>query len=679
MRLQVFQRFGVCVFFLLTLVGCGSASSDDSLSVEESSLAIIGEVQGEVLSRQSGEGEFKQAEAGFALFEDGQVKTMEDGYAHIDFEDESKVRVGPNTLFTIMTVEGEEDNLRKGLFLSFGELWIGLNGGKMEIDTDLGTASVQGSYLKAEYNQITDKLSFSCFEGLCSYKKNKTELVIFIGETLMVNGADGSISKEFTSQENLLEWTNLFPQTFGILDQIPGSISNFVWKDINGNGLQDDEEPAISGVNVHLLSNFGEEINSTVTDDEGFYVFDSVMTGEYALKFEEPEGLLFTLMDQGADDHLDSDVDEVGHTEPFSLAPGEHIDNLDAGMVERYSDVICPLTGLPIENSHLTFVKGEDPLALRPLLLSISKVPDTVRPLATISFAPVVFETVQHDGDSRLQVLIYCGLPAVPEDQVGDGEEDILAFRSARTFYTEIADLFSAGLLHAGATSELHDKLRPYTCSIVVNNNAGDIGGAGIDITRLIELSKTCELKNGNPDMAVWKFGPPAPGGEPVESFLMHYHHVNQTRWIYEPEAGGYVRYQNGPSAPDEFTLSTDRLNGEPVVRQNVLILITEHTALNRRASLIEFKLTHHGGFGYLFRDGMRYKICWSAINRDYPVYDGRFRPFLIFDCNTKTTKEPINIAYGTMWVNIVDVTTGFGKEGDDWRAYTVLPKYQAP
>jgi hypothetical protein len=455
-----------------------------------------------------------------------------------------------------------------------------------------------------------------------------------------------------------------------------GSISDLVWKDANENGLQDDEEPGISGVEVHLLSSEGEKLDSVLTDDQGLYIFEEVVSGEYALKFKAPEGLLFTLKDQGDDDGVDSDANKEGYTEPFALAPDEHLYNLDAGLVDKYSDIICPLTGLPIEKDRLALIQGEDPLQLRPLLLSISQVPARIRPLAGLSYAPVVFETVQHDGDSRLQVLIYCGMPVVPPDQVGDGEEDIFAFRSARTFYTEIADLFSAGLVYSGATYELHDKLRPYTCSLVVNNAVGDIGGSGIDITRLIELAKRCKLKIGNPDMGVWTFGPPAPGGEPVESFLMHWHQVNQTRWVYDAEAGGYVRYQNSADYEDEFRLTTDRLNGEPIVRQNVVVLITEHKALNRLGSLIEFKLVHHGGFGYLFRDGMKYKICWSAINKDYPDYTGRFRPFLILDCDTK---EPINIAYGTMWVNVVDVTTGFGWKGDDWQAYTVLPTYKGP
>jgi hypothetical protein len=154
----------------------------------------------------------------------------------------------------------------------------------------------------------------------------------------------------------------------------------------------------------------------------------------------------------------------------------------------------------------------------------------------------------------------------------------------------------------------------------------------------------------------------------------MHYHRVNQTRWVYDAEAGGYVRYQNSADYRDEFRLSTDRLNGEPIVKQNILVLITEHTVRNEAGTIIDFKLTHNGGFGYLLRDRMKYKICWSAINKDYPVYDGRFHPFLILDC---ATKEPMTLAYGSMWVNVVDVTTGFGWVGDDWQAYMVLPTYQ--
>jgi hypothetical protein len=459
-------------------------------------------------------------------------------------------------------------------------------------------------------------------------------------------------------------------------EPLTGTISDLVWEDDNWNGLQDDGESGVPGVEVHLLSSDGEGIDSTITDETGLYSFKGVQAGDYTLKVDEPEDQFFTLMDQGKNDQLDSDVNEEGYIQTFSLASGDEKDDLDAGLVNKYSDIICPLTGLPIENERLALIKGKDPLQLRPLLLSISQVPASVRPLAGLSYAPVVFETIQHDGDSRLQVLIYCGMPVVPPDQVGDGEEDIFAFRSGRSFYTEIADLFSAGLLYAGATSEIQDELRPYTCQIVVNHTVGNIGGAGLDITRLAELAKDCKLKNGVPDMNVWTFGPPSPGGEPVESFLMHYNRVNQTRWVYDAEAGGYVRYQNSADYEDEFRLSTDRLNGEPIVRQNVLVLITEHTVRNEANTIIDFKLTHNGGFGYLFRDGLKYKICWSAINKDYPEYDGRFHPFLILDCYTK---GPINIAYGNMWVNVVDVTTSFEWVGDDWRAYTVLPTYQGP
>jgi hypothetical protein len=156
----------------------------------------------------------------------------------------------------------------------------------------------------------------------------------------------------------------------------------------------------------------------------------------------------------------------------------------------------------------------------------------------------------------------------------------------------------------------------------------------------------------------------------------MHYNYLNQTRWIYEPESGGYVRYQNTPSAPNVFTMSTDRLNGQTIVRQNVLVLITPHTVLNQAGSIIDYQLTNNGGFGYLLRDGVKYRICWSTIFGDYPTSSNRYRPFLVLDC---MTKEQINLAYGTMWVNVVDTSTGFEWKGGDWWAYHYQPIYQGP
>lgn len=682
MMLKIKNKVIPAVLIGLVLTGCdlslggnvggiadgqeGSQSRiNEKSSGEEYLTVVLTEVFGEVLARQMDEDEFKTAEVGYTLMLNGQAKTMKDGRARIDFPDETIVRVGPNTLFTLEAVEGEEENLFKRLFLETGIIWMVLNGGEMEIDTKSGVASVRGSYMSVWYNDLTGELSMNCFEGICGFEENGRKLVIGAGETIVILGIEESPNKGYMSQEDIGVWLEQFPDAVMVADQIQGLIGDFVWEDTNGNGLQDIGEPGLAEAAVSMLSKDGEYLDSTLTDAEGFYTFEGIVAGEYSLVFQKPEGYGLTPGDEGEDERIDSDTDEDGYTATFTLNPGEHREDIDAGMVKI---PICPLTGLPIEDESL--------LDLRPLLLSMSKFPARVRPLGGLTFAPVVFETVLHDGETRLQPLMYCGYPEVQDEEADNNEDyDLFAFRSVRIFYAELAKIFGAGLIYAGGSDEIIGEVLPYTCGFA-NRKPGDIGGAGLDESQLVEIAQSCQLERGNTDLAVWQFGPPPAGGEPTEKFLMFYNYLNQTRWIYEPEVEGYVRYQNTPDTPNEFTLSTDRLNGLPVVRQNVLVLITEHTVLNEAGTIIEFRLTNHGGYGHLFRDGVRHKICWSTISGDYPTPSSRYRPFQILDCSTK---EPINLAYGTTWVNVVDVTTGFAWKGEYWRAWHVQPTYQAP
>ena len=61
-----------------------------------------------------------------------------------------------------------------------------------------------------------------------------------------------------------------------LCDQAPIEIGNRVWLDINGNGVQDPDEPPITtGVTVKLFNAADVEIGSTVTDGNGNYVFSS--------------------------------------------------------------------------------------------------------------------------------------------------------------------------------------------------------------------------------------------------------------------------------------------------------------------------------------------------------------------------------------------------------------------
>ncbi|MEZ6134274.1 MAG: SdrD B-like domain-containing protein [Pirellulaceae bacterium] len=112
------------------------------------------------------------------------------------------------------------------------------------------------------------------------------------------------------------------------------SIGNFVWHDINGDGIQDVGEPGLDGVAVELFdAEARQKIAETITGDGGQYAFDFVSEdSSYYLRFVRPVGFSHSPNDVGLDD-LDSDIDSItGLTPPFQS--NTTIANLDAGFIE---------------------------------------------------------------------------------------------------------------------------------------------------------------------------------------------------------------------------------------------------------------------------------------------------------------------------------------------------------
>jgi hypothetical protein len=74
-----------------------------------------------------------------------------------------------------------------------------------------------------------------------------------------------------------------------------GTIGDFVWVDLDKDGLQDAGEPGIPGVTVNLFK--GGLIGTTVTDANGLYLFSDLCAGDYAVAVDQttvPAGLTTT-------------------------------------------------------------------------------------------------------------------------------------------------------------------------------------------------------------------------------------------------------------------------------------------------------------------------------------------------------------------------------------------------
>ena len=122
---------------------------------------------------------------------------------------------------------------------------------------------------------------------------------------------------------------------------LPATIGDFVWDDLDGDGIQDPNEDGINGVLVNLYLADGTLVASDTTmqnpEDptlQGYYQFIDLTPGNYYVEFITPEGYIPTSVDQGGDDSLDNDVNGsngLGTTPTVTIMAGDKNQDIDAG------------------------------------------------------------------------------------------------------------------------------------------------------------------------------------------------------------------------------------------------------------------------------------------------------------------------------------------------------------
>ena len=135
---------------------------------------------------------------------------------------------------------------------------------------------------------------------------------------------------------------------FGIVNELEYvNIGDFVWLDLNANGLQDPGEPGIPNVTVNLmlqdeLGNCGGIIATTQTDLTGHYMFMGITPGAYCVQVNSSTlpvdmTLLPTLANVGDNDTIDSDSVN-GAPVPIIIASGID-DTIDFGYYQVRTDL----------------------------------------------------------------------------------------------------------------------------------------------------------------------------------------------------------------------------------------------------------------------------------------------------------------------------------------------------
>ncbi len=75
------------------------------------------------------------------------------------------------------------------------------------------------------------------------------------------------------------------------------SVGDFVWEDLNRDGIQDPGEPGLPGVVLRLINDLGYPVDNVVSDENGFFLFNTIPSGAYTIAIDAaslPSGMATT-------------------------------------------------------------------------------------------------------------------------------------------------------------------------------------------------------------------------------------------------------------------------------------------------------------------------------------------------------------------------------------------------
>lgn len=224
----------------------------------------------------------------------------------------------------------------------YGTTGVTSNDGEMLLGNASDIVSVKTS-LSENFNSYGYKLTENSPATNASYAPNPTypnwiydvwyEVTIkksaFTGTVKpVISGLHASPSKTGQDSEPLIPG--------GCTNSSTGVIGDFVFNDLNANGLQEAGEPGLSNVKVSITgpNNYSA---STTTGTNGLYQFTGLAAGKYTVSFATPTGYNSSPAKVAGNDAIDSDP--VNGSVTIDLAEGATNKNVDAGFYHRRRDI----------------------------------------------------------------------------------------------------------------------------------------------------------------------------------------------------------------------------------------------------------------------------------------------------------------------------------------------------
>lgn len=356
---------------------------------------------------------------------------------------------------------------------------------------------------------------------------------------------------------------------------------------------------------------------------------------------------------------------------PAGKTIGPNLDQFPAG--------VSPLTGLPVSDP--------DSLKLPAVLVSLANFPPSARPLTGLSFAPQVYEIYITEGMTRFLTVFYGDLPTAQSiaarttpaaepaearqaqgaasptaqptqpaligafENPGDG---LAGVRSGREAYVPIVNAFPNGCLVAASKSAV---VQVNICRNVFGRDPNNINSAGLTFDQMADLAEANQNPNRPVNYSGNAFSAQVPaGGQTANRVEVFYSWLNQAQWKFDPTAQTYLRFEDFGVADKagQFRQATDRLTGEPVAFENVVVLFVEHVA--RTPTIIDLNMgVGQQGRAVVFRNGQAFTgLTWSMLNETYERSTGLARPVRLRNADG----TPFTLAPGNTWFHIATTSS---------------------
>jgi len=294
---------------------------------------------------------------------------------------------------------------------------------------------------------------------------------------------------------------------------------------------------------------------------------------------------------------------------------------------EGGNDVVCPIDGLPTTR---------EAIAHRPVAVMIENSP-AARPQSGVSQACVVYEAITEGGITRFLAIFLHNAPEV-----------IGPVRSARPHFINLAQEYNPVYVHCGESYEALQIL-------AYNSPVDDLDQLKFgkpfwrshqrpaphnlytSQKRLMEFIEKHQWDRSISDLPTFSHGGQFTGGTPAQEVTINFNGAvhYRLRFVYDQQAGGYLRYMDGK-------LHVDKETGKPIVAKNIVI---------QRVSAVEFPNSEKhtfdvsvigSGDGYFVSQGKQTPLLWSKYGASSITN------------YTDADRQPLPFQPGQTWIELV-------------------------